>query len=284
MSRKYLFKPRPGITVTPGTAKSVLCGASEASIDYGLGRVSVKLEGDHAVFEAETGVFRVSLELLRGLAEWDRVLFVPPSEEPYLVEVRGEHYYKLKYLGELVAPTLEIDGVHMHNIVGTTPTRDAMRKISLLKVKEGEKGLDVCTGLGYTAIEAWRRGAEVVTVEADANVLYVAEHNPFSRQLEKVEIVLGDAFQVLDEMPEEEFDFVLHDPPVFAFAPRLYSREFYLKLTRILKEGGRLFHYTGAPGKHRGIDIQRGVIKRLREAGFAVTRVERGYGVVAVKV
>ncbi len=279
-----MFKPRPGVTVTPGTAKSVLHGAREASVDYGFGRASVKLEGDHAVFDTEIGVFRVSLDLLRSLAEGNRVLFVPPSGEPYLVEVRGEHYYKLRYLGELIAPTLEIDGVHMHNIVGTTPTRDAMRKVNLLRVKKGEKGLDICTGLGYTAIEAWRRGAEVVTVEADENVLYIAEHNLFSRQLEKVEIVLGDAFQVLDEMPEDEFDFVLHDPPVFAFAPRLYSREFYFKLRRVLRDGGRLFHYTGAPGKHRGIDIQRGVMRRLREAGFEIARVERDYGIIAIKI
>ncbi|PLJ77764.1 RsmD family RNA methyltransferase [Infirmifilum sp. SLHALR2] len=279
----YRFRPRVGITVTPATAADVLRGESTVRVDFGLRKALVRFEGGEAVFETEIGLFRVEVDALSFLAESDRLLFLPASGKPYVVEVRGAHYYKLRYLGEGVAPTLEIDGVHMHNIVGTTPTRDAARKVSLLRVKRGEKGLDICTGLGYTAIEAWRRGASVKTVEVDVNVLYIAEHNPFSRHLENIEVILGDAFDAVDEMPEGEFDFVLHDPPVFPFAPELYSRDFYRKLSRVLKRGGRLFHYTGAPGKHRGVDLQRGVIARLREAGFMVVRVERGYGIVAVK-
>ena len=44
---------------------------------------------------------------------------------------------------------------------------------------------------------------------------------------------------------------------------------FYDQLARVLKRGGRLFHYTGAPNRlTSGRDVPREVAKRLEKAGF----------------
>ena len=64
------------------------------------------------------------------------------------------------------------------------------------------------------------------------------------------------------------FSAIIHDPPRMALSPELYTLEFYQQLFRVLKKGGKLYHYTGSPGEKRGISIAKGVVKRLKEAGF----------------
>ena len=127
-------------------------------------------------------------------------------------------------------------------------------------------------GLGYTAIGALARGAEVVvSVERDPPVIRVAEMNPWSRSLfgGEASLLLGDSYQVVDGLPIGFFDWVIHDPPRLTHAGNLYSEEFYAKLYRVMAEDGRLFHYTGEPrSKYRGVDLQRGVQRRLRAVGF----------------
>ena len=64
-------------------------------------------------------------------------------------------------------------------------------------------------------------------------------------------------------------DALLHDPPRFGIAGELYSQAFYDQLARVLRRGGRLFHYTGTPNKlTSGRDVPREVHKRLEKAGF----------------
>jgi len=140
--------------------------------------------------------------------------------------------------------------------------------------------LDICTGLGYTALEALRRDAElVVSIEVNPIVLKMANINPWSRGLfqdKRIDIILGDAYEVVPSLPEARFDYIIHDPPRFALAGHLYSAEFYHSLLRALKPGGRLFHYTGEPGsRYRRIDLRKGVMRRLREAGFTDIRYHR---------
>ena len=175
----------------------------------------------------------------------------------------------------------------MHRTKDINPYEDTLNKINAVKVKKGEKVLDTCMGLGYTAIEAYRRGAEVITIEKNPNVLELAKINPYSEELFKggIKIILGDAYDVIKTFKDEEFDVVIHDPPRFSLAGHLYSEEFYKEIFRVLKPGGRLFHYVGNPGKkYRGKDLQKGVMERLRKVGFInVKRVEEALGVVAVK-
>ncbi len=199
------------------------------------------------------------------------------------LEIRSDHYFTLRAREEPSYPILEIDGVHMHSIL-SNPWYDAMLRVSVARVRRGSKVLDTCTGLGYTAIAAMKKGATVVTVELRKEVLALAEWNPWSKELKDATVILGDIRDVVREFGNETFDRIIHDPPAFTLAGELYSRELYREFFRVLKPGGVLFHYTGETGKSRGIDVMRGVIQRLREVGFEeVKKVQRAQGVVARK-
>jgi len=199
------------------------------------------------------------------------------------LEIRGRSYFVLKGLERIAAPYLEINGIHMHKIIGTDPWKDAMTKVTTIKIRKGDLVLDTCTGLGYTAIAAKRRGAKVVTVEKSPEVVELARWNPWSRELEEVEIILSDVRDYVKTVPDNAFDKIIHDPPVITVAGEVYSRDLYEEFYRILKPGGELFHYVGNPGKKRGLNIARGVMERLREVGFKVVKARKAEGVVAVK-
>ena len=112
------------------------------------------------------------------------------------------------------------------------------------------RALDTATGLGYTAIELARAGFDVVTVELDPAAIDLARRNPWSAALfrnEGIRLVQGDVAQAVASFADREFAAVLHDPPTRQLAGELYSGAFYRQLRRILKPGGRLFHYVGDP-------------------------------------
>ena len=282
--QEYTFKPVQGILLSPYTATRLLGlkGKGEVPVNVGLDSAVAEKTGEGYVISHENNSYTIEENILRRIVDSDRFLYLGP-EGVYLVELRDSSYYKLKYLGEKTAPTLEINGVHMHNISGTTPLDDARQKVKLLGVQRGDTVLDICTGLGYTAMQSHSRGAEVTTIEKDINVLKIAEHNPYSKALTNIKILLSDAAQIIKQLPDEAFTKILHDPPVFAFAGQLYSEEFYREIYRVLERGGTLFHYTGAPGKHRGVSFQKGIAERLRRAGFQVKKIIREYGVLAEK-
>jgi hypothetical protein len=141
-------------------------------------------------------------------------------------------------------------------------------------VRAGDRVLDTCGGLGYTAIHAVRLGAaEVFSAELSEGVMYLRRRNPWSRLEDNlpIRLVEGDVFAALAPLAGDSFDAVIHDPPRFPLAPALYSDAFYLRLFDLLAPGGRLFHYTGEPySLGRGRDFLGGVASRLRRLGFAV--------------
>lgn len=184
--------------------------------------------------------------------------------------------------------TLMIDGVLMHQTTRLTPIEDAERKISLLSVKKGHLVLDVCTGLGYTAITARRRGARVYTIEVSRHVLILASHNPYSKRLEDnmIHIINNDAVNAIKLLKDNVFHRIVHDPPRFSIAGELYSENFYRELYRVLRPGGILLHYVGKPLRSRGRGygpIVRGVVERLRRVGFISTKYYEDVGAVIAR-
>jgi predicted methyltransferase len=125
----------------------------------------------------------------------------------------------------------------------------------------------------------------VVTIELDPTVLEVARRNPWSQSLfanSRIRQMIGDSFEVLPSLERESFSVIFHDPPTFRLAGELYSGEFYRELFRVLRRGGRLFHYIGDLDSTSGRVVTKGVVRRLQEAGFQ--RVERrpeAFGVAA---
>jgi len=183
------------------------------------------------------------------------------------------------------APALVVDGVLMHRMTGTTPEKDAAGKVRAVGLRGG-RVLDTCAGLGYSAIAAARRADFVLALEYDPGVVAVARANPASAALftdPAIHLVLADAVELLPALPDACFSHVLHDPPTLARAGDLYSGAFYRELHRVLKWGGTLFHYVGAPGRGRGRDVASGVARRLNDAGFKTRIEERLDGVLGVK-
>lgn len=205
--------------------------------------------------------------MLRAIAHDEAVCYRVPSFEK--VQFFRDGFYKL--VPTAGAPTIEISGVRMHRTKETTPWPDTVAKLAAVKPVVG-RVLDTTTGLGYTAILAAQTAGHVLTIERDPNVAAIAEQNPWSRELfesPRIERRIGDSAEVVPTLPERSFDRIVHDPPTLALAGELYGLAFYRELRRVLRPGGRLFHYTGAPGRARGRDLPSGVAQRLREAGFA---------------
>ncbi|MGC9148923.1 MAG: class I SAM-dependent methyltransferase [Sulfolobales archaeon] len=253
----------------------------EISLDIGLSREKVSVE-DNRIFIRDS---EFSIDFLKKTIEKDFLYKIIDQRIHRLDFYKNNKYYKLKPSGLDKAPTVEISGVQMHRTTEIDPWTDSLIKIKTLGNLRNRKALDICTGLGYTAINMFRRGVkEIFTIEIDENILHLAEMNPWSRVLEKIDILLGDASEIIDYFDNEYFDVILHDPPRINIAGELYSEEFYRKIYRVLKRGGRLFHYTGEPGRHSNIDILKGIKNRLKRAGFDEIRwIDKAKGFLVFK-
>jgi predicted methyltransferase len=180
-------------------------------------------------------------------------------------------------------PTFEIDGVKMLPTRQVSPYDDARRKVALIE-PAGKRVLDTCAGLGYFAAWCLEGGAsEVTSYEINPDVLWLRTLNPWSPPNGPgLKLVTGDISAAIRGFADVSFDAILHDPPRFGLAGELYSQDFYDELARVLKPGGRLFHYTGTPNRlTSGRDVPHEVATRLRLAGFA-TRIE-GDGVLGAR-
>jgi len=256
----------------------------ETSPDLGLTVLTVSLEQDHLTFPDG--------EFLR----WEAVEAIAGDENGCYV-IRAGEASKIQFFSETTgrslslyptsgAPTMLVSGIPMHRIKDTDPHKDTLEKIRAVKPVVGYV-LDTTTGLGYTAIEAAKTASQVTTIELDPMALEVARNNPWSQALfsdPKIKQIIGDSFEVIQELENGRFTRILHDPPVFSLAGDLYSGEFYMELYRVLRSGGRLFHYVGDPESKSGRNVTAGVMRRLQQAGFReVRKAMRAFGVVAVK-
>lgn len=257
----------PPLFLTAKVTVRLLRGECRVSLDLGLSETTVTLEGDSAIFSNGS---RVALKSLRAILRHPNTIFMILDSEIRPVAISDSHYYKL--VPTPGAPTLEIDGVKMHRVRGTTPEADAREKVRALGIRGGLI-LEVGTGLGYTSQAALDANAAlVISIELNSPVLKLARVNPWSRRIfvdERVHILLGDAYDILSSLRHGLFDYIVHDPPRFSLAGHLYGSTFYTELFRVLKAGGRLFHYIGEPGsRFRRRNLRRGVVNRLRGVGF----------------
>jgi predicted methyltransferase len=259
-------------------------GTAVTSLDLGLTTCEVRL-GELGV-EFPDGQ-TLAWESARGIAENEVACFVVENGAVQKIQFFSEESNSLySLMATRSAPTMLISGIPMHRIKGTDPRQDTLTKIRAIAPVRG-RVLDTATGLGYTAIEAARTADQVITVELDPAALKVARLNPWSRALfenPNIRQVVGDSFDEVQAFEDGVFACILHDPPTFSLAGDLYSEGFYRQLYRVLKRGGRLFHYIGDLDSPSGRRVTRGVISRLQAAGFMrVTRRPEAFGLTAHK-
>jgi predicted methyltransferase len=132
------------------------------------------------------------------------------------------------------------------------------------------------------------RRARIHSFEKNADVLWLRTLNPWSPDPDddasggRLQLARGDVSQAITQIADASMDALLHDPPRFGIAGELYSQAFYDQLARVLRRGGRLFHYTGSPNRlTSGRDVPREVAQRLVKAGFKAEPVLDG--VLAVR-
>lgn len=247
-------------------ARSAGASAWTGSLDLGRSRGEAVLETDAWRWRDERYPYPSKLKD-RTIYYWDGDEFAPVS----------------RFSGSLIklvpsewgAPTFEIDGIKMLPTSKESPIDDARRKVALVEPR-GKVVLDTCGGLGYFAACCIEAGvARIHSFEKNTDVLWLRTLNPWSPDPDapasggRLQLVHADVSQSIAQVADASVDAVLHDPPRFGIAGELYSQAFYDQLARVLRPGGRLFHYTGTPNKlTSGRDVPREVQKRLEKAGF----------------
>ena len=262
----------PGPLLTRDVADALLAasadGASTLTASFDLGRTTdaVELTADGWTWRGVGFPLPGRLKD-RTVYHWDGDDFAPVQ----------------RYAGSLIklvptewkVPTFEIDGIKMLPTSKASPLDDARRKVALVEPR-GKTVLDTCGGLGYFAACCLEAGvARIRSFEKNPDVLWLRTMNPWSPDPESVaaggrlDLAHADVSKAIVELPDAAFDAALHDPPRFGIAGELYSQAFYDQLARVLRRGGKLFHYTGAPNRlTSGRDVPREVVRRLEKAGF----------------
>jgi predicted methyltransferase len=261
-----------GPLLTRATAEALLAardaGASAwtGSPDLGRSNGDVSLQSDAWQWQGQRYPYPQKLKE-RTIHYWDGDEFAPAA----------------RYSGSLIklvptewgAPTFEIDGIKMLPTSKESPFEDARRKVALIEPR-GKAVLDTCGGLGYFAACCLEAGvAHIQSLEKNADVLWLRTLNPWSPDPDapasggRLQLNHADVSQAIAQVADASVDALLHDPPRFGIAGELYSQAFYDQLARVLRRGGRLFHYTGSPNKlTSGRDVPREVARRLEKAGF----------------
>ena len=262
----YRYKGFRVNLITKHLLDHIINKSGEMTVSLDLGRTSTQVVIEEGKIDLDGYVYDL-LEIYAKI-DYDKVYILAGGKYGPVAFFENGLYYKLYPVGMYDPPTIEISGIKMHRVVGIKPWDDSRMKVDKVGVKKGDVVLDICTGLGYTAINSLRRGGIVVSVEKDINVLNISKYNPWSQELERIPIIRGDASDIIKDLPSKFFDAIIHDPPRFSLAGELYSLDFYRELYRVLRHRGRLFHYVGEPGIKRGKYLLGGVARRLREVGF----------------
>jgi len=247
-------------------ARDAGAGEWNGSLDLGVSHGKAALQADGWLWRDRRYPYPSALKD-RTIYVWDGDAFAPAT----------------RYAGALIklvptewgAPTFEIDGIKMLPTSKESPFADARRKVALVEPRD-KAVLDTCGGLGYFAACCLEAGAaRIHSFEKNPDVLWLRTLNPWSPDPDapasggRLQLVHADVSHAIAQIADASVDALLHDPPRFGIAGELYSQAFYDQLARVLRKGGRLFHYTGSPNKlTSGRDVPREVAKRLEQAGF----------------
>lgn len=267
-ARRLDETPKTSTLITPDLGLTTVEAAlDEAGIHFPTGE-SLTWADTAEIADSETGCFVLEPDGIRKI----QVFSETTNRQCVLMPTSG-------------APTLLIAGFPMHRIKNIDPHMDTLNKIRA--ARPTGQVLDTSMGLGYTAIQAARTADHVITIELDPAVVEVASQNPWSRELfsnPKIERRVGDSYDEVETFDDETFTCVIHDPPTIQLAGDMYSGEFYRSLYRIIQPRGRLFHYIGDLNSPSVSRVVRGVIDRLKAAGFqSIKKHPDAYGVVAQK-
>lgn len=256
----------------------------ETSSDLGKSITTVALNTESVSFPTGESLNWASVE---KIGQSDVKCYLISAEEMQPIQTFSQETNRLCSLFPTRgAPSMLIAGFVMHRVKDIDPMQHAQRMIETLAPISGSV-LDTTTGLGYTSILAAKSARDVTTIELDPGVQTIAHLNPWSQELfttPNIQQIIGDAYEVVPTFASERFDRIMHDPPTLKLAGELYSAAFYQELYRILKRGGRLFHYIGDPNSKASGNITKGAMRRLQEAGFLrVVQHAEAYGVMAYK-
>jgi predicted methyltransferase len=265
-------------------AKQSQQSTATISLDLGLTVVDAQIDAHEVTFPNRE---HLSWAVIEAINDSDTACFVVENGEAHKIQAFSDTTNRFcSLMPTSGAPTLLLAGFPMHRIKGTDPHRDTLSKIKACAPVTGNV-LDTTTGLGYTAIEASKTANEVITIELDPAVLEVARQNPWSQLLfdnPKIHQEIGDSTEVIATFEDGAFHRIIHDPPTLALGGDLYSGAFYRELFRVLRRGGRLFHYIGDLDSQHGKRVSKGALRRLQEAGFANVRpFQAAFGLVAQK-
>ena len=261
-----------GPLLTRDTADAMLAarraGAGDwtGSLDLGRNLDTVTFEGDQWSWRGHAYPWPGTLK--------DRTLYVLDGGDWIAVSRFGRALIKLVPT-DWGPPTFEIDGIKMLVSARISPIEDARQKVALVAPR-GKTVLDTCGGLGYFAACCLESGvAKILSFEKSEDVLWLRTLNPWSPDPDapdtggRLHLAHADISQAIVDIADASVDAVLHDPPRFGIAGELYSQVFYDHLARVLRRGGRLFHYTGAPNRlTSGRDVPREVARRLEKSGL----------------
>ena len=272
LMEKFFVPHYSGPLLTKPTADAMLA-ARASGADCWSGSLDLDLSTSTALLGADTWQWRNQAYPYPGKIK-DRTIYVWDGQDFAVVSRYSGSLIKLVPT-EWGAPTFEIDGIKMLPTSKESPIDDARRKVALIEPR-GKIVLDTCGGLGYFAACCLDGGvARIESFEKNADVLWLRTLNPWSPDPEapssatRLRLTHADVSEAIVRMTDASVDAILHDPPRFGIAGELYSQVFYDQLARVLRRGGRLFHYTGSPNKlTSGRDVPREVSKRLEKAGF----------------
>ncbi len=161
-----------------------------------------------------------------------------------------------------------IAGEHYHTISGAI--EEAFEKhVNALGIENGMQILDFCFGLGYNSIAACKNNydLQITALENDIKIIEAmknievpdilkSEFEPFRNigksfdvtdsNNNKIQILLGDALQRIDELPINSFDRVFFDPFSPKKQPEMWSEELFQKIYNKMKIGAKLSTYSCA--------------------------------------